>query len=56
MDDYTTVEVEVLFDALEEHKDRLKHYPYEFTPEQAEATESLYEAFHLEAQYRGLIG
>jgi hypothetical protein len=55
MDEYTKVEISVLFDALYELRDHLKHYPTEFSYEEAEALEGLYESFHLEAQYRGII-
>jgi hypothetical protein len=55
MDDYTTEEISVLFDALDEHLGKLKHYPQQFTPAEADALEGLHEAFHLEAQYRGII-
>jgi hypothetical protein len=47
--------VSVLFDALDEHMGKLKHHPEEFTPAEARALEGLYDAFHLEAQYRGIL-
>ena len=55
MDDYSRTEISVLFSALEERMDHLKHYPQEFSPEEAEALRWLYKDFGIEARYRGLI-
>ena len=55
MDDYSRTEISVLFSALEERMDYLKHYPQEFSPEEAEALRYLYKEYELEAKYRGLI-
>jgi hypothetical protein len=55
MDDYSRTEISVLFTALEEQMDRLKHYPGEFPSDEAEALRYLFKDFELEAKYRGLI-
>ncbi|MGW0930656.1 hypothetical protein [Streptomyces sp. NPDC002644] len=56
MQGFETIELQVLYDALHEHMDILKHYPFEFTDEEAEATRSLYGKVSIELQMRGSDG